>query len=158
MVDVVLAAALGGFGDVFGGGALGADEQHAAAGGGDVTDGAQRAVEHRHGLLQVDDVDLVAGAVEERRHARVPAAGVVAKVNAGFEQLAHGEIGHRHGRAPFLSSGCASAGVALRHRTRLNGKGSPRVNYRQAGVSRPLAGGIWRKLGAIASRRHRVKD
>jgi hypothetical protein len=33
---------------------------------------------------------------------RVPATGVVAEMDAGFEQLAHGEIGHRHWRAPFL--------------------------------------------------------
>ena len=98
MVDVVLAAALGGFGDVFGGGALGADEQHAPAGGDHVAHRAQRAVQHRHGLLQVDDVDLVAHAEQVRRHARVPAAGVVAEMDAGFEQLAQGELGHRHGR------------------------------------------------------------
>ena len=40
MVDVVLAAALGGLGDVSCACALGADEQHAAAGGGDVAHGA----------------------------------------------------------------------------------------------------------------------
>jgi hypothetical protein len=70
---------------MFGRGALGADEQHAATGGGDVTDGSKRAIQHRHGLLQIDDVDLVAGAIQERRHARVPAAGMVTKMNAGLE-------------------------------------------------------------------------
>ena len=105
MVHVILAAAHGGFGDVIGGGALGADEQHAATGGGDVTHGAQRAVEHGDGLLQVDDMDLVADAEQVRRHARVPAARVVAEMDAGFEQLTQSEIGHRHERAPFLISG-----------------------------------------------------
>ena len=115
VVDVVLAAALGGVGHVFGGGALGADEQHAPAGGGDVADGAQRAVEQRHGLLQVDDVHLVAHAIQIRPHRGVPAAGVVAEVDAGFEQLAHGEVGHRHGAGPFavvrlcLRGGCVAA-------------------------------------------------
>jgi hypothetical protein len=105
VVDIVLAATLGAVGDVFGGGALGADEQHAPAGGDHVAHGAQRPVEHRHGLLQVDDVDLVAHAEQVRRHARVPAAGMVAEVNAGFQKLAHREIGHRHERASFLWSG-----------------------------------------------------
>ena len=75
VVDVVLAAALGGLGHVFRGGALGADEQHAPAGGGDVAHGAQRAVQQRHGLLQVDDVHLVAHAVEVRPHARGSSGG-----------------------------------------------------------------------------------
>ena len=97
MVHIILAAALGRVGHVLGGGALGAHEQHAAALGGYVAHFAQRAIQHRHGLLQVDDVHLVAHAEQERRHARVPAAGVVAEVNTGFEQLAQREIGHRHG-------------------------------------------------------------
>ena len=101
----VLAAALGRVRDVLGGGALGADEQHASAGGGDVANGAQGAVQQRHGLLQVDDVHLVAHAVEVRRHRWIPAAGVVAEMDAGFEQLAHGEFGHRHGGGSFRSSG-----------------------------------------------------
>ena len=91
MVDVVLAALGGRLGDVFGGGLLGADEQHAAAGSDDVTDGAQRAVHHRHGLLQVQDMDLVAHAEDVRRHARVPAPRVVAEMHAGFEQARAGK-------------------------------------------------------------------
>ncbi len=42
------------------------------------------------------------------------------------------------GAGPFKSSGCASAGVALRHRTRQGmpaGKGAPRVNYRCRGAA-----------------------
>ena len=143
VVDVVLAAALGGFGDVFGGGALGADEQHAAAGGGDVAHGAQRAVQHRHGLLQVDDVDLVADAVQVRRHARVPAAGVVAEMNAGFEQLAHGEFGHRHGRVLSYRPVVPPRGWPCGTGPGKWGKGSPRVNYRpdRAGAA-DMAGNV----------------
>ena len=84
MVDVILAAALRGLGDIVGRGARGADEQHAATGGGDVADGLQRFFQRRGGLLQIDDVNLVTDPEEERRHARVPAAGVVTKVNAGL--------------------------------------------------------------------------
>ena len=101
MVHVVLAATLGRVGHVFRGGALGADEQHAATGGGHVAHGAQRAIEQRHGLLQIDDVHAVADAEQVRRHARVPAAGVVAEMHAGFEKLAQGKVGHRHDAVSF---------------------------------------------------------
>ena len=92
MVHVILTAALGRIGDMLGRGALGADEQHAAAGGGDVANRLQGAFQRRHGLLQVDDMHLVAHAEQERRHARVPTAGVVTKVNAGLEQAAQRNI------------------------------------------------------------------
>ena len=36
------------------------------------------------GLLQVDDVDAVAIAVDEALHLRVPAAGLVAEVDTGL--------------------------------------------------------------------------
>ncbi len=101
MVDVILAAALGAVRHVFRSSALGAHEEHAAAAGGSVTHGAQRAVQHGDGLLQVYDVDLVAHAEQERPHTGVPAAGVVAEMDAGLEELAQGEIGHRHGWRSF---------------------------------------------------------
>ena len=124
MVDVVLAAAFGGVGDIFGGSTLGADEQHASAGGGHVAHGAQRAIQQRHRLLQIDDVHLVAHAEQVRTHRRVPAAGVVAKMHAGFEELAQGEFGHRHGAGPFAVVRLCLRGAescdleTLRHRTR----------------------------------------
>jgi hypothetical protein len=37
-------------------------------------------------------MDLVADAEEEGRHARVPAAGVMTKVNAGLEQAAQRNV------------------------------------------------------------------
>ena len=58
---------------------------------------AQGPLEQRLRLLQVDDVNLVAHAVEIRRHARVPATRVVTKMHARFEQLAQGNLGHCHG-------------------------------------------------------------
>ena len=42
-------------------------------------------------LLEVDDVDAVALAVDEPLHLRVPAAGLVTEVDTGLEQLLHGD-------------------------------------------------------------------
>jgi hypothetical protein len=48
-------------------------------------------MQHGNRLLEVDDVNLVSDAEEKRRHFRIPAAGVMTKVNAGLKQLAHGK-------------------------------------------------------------------
>ena len=45
-------------------------------------------------LVQIDDVDAVALAVEEALHLRVPAPGLVAEVHPGLEQLLHRDDGH----------------------------------------------------------------
>ena len=42
------------------------------------------------GFFQVDDVDLVAMTEDERCHLGVPEAGLVSKVDAGFQHFAHG--------------------------------------------------------------------
>ncbi len=60
MVDVVLAAALGGFRNALGCGSLGADEQHAPTIGHDLARLLQRLLEQRHGLGEIDDMDPVA--------------------------------------------------------------------------------------------------
>src|SRR5690606_29702254 len=75
-------------------GALGADEQDQAALLGDARDEVHRVVEQRNRLLEVDDVDLAAGAEDVRAHLRVPVAGLVAEMDAGFQHLAHGDLGH----------------------------------------------------------------
>jgi ribosomal protein S2 len=59
---------------------------------------AQRLMEQRHGLGEVDDVDVVAGAEDERRHLGVPAVALVAEVDAGFEELTHIECRQCHAR------------------------------------------------------------
>ncbi len=100
VVDVILAAALGCLGDRLLRLALGADEQHAAARRNDVADRLQALVHHRHGLLEVDDVDPVARAKDVGRHFRVPAARVVAEMDTGFEQLAQ-RISRQHVSVPF---------------------------------------------------------
>ena len=100
-IDVVLGRTLRRIGDDVGRLALGADEEHAAALGDGVRNLLQRLVQQRHRLRQVDDVDVVAGAVDVGRHFRVPAVGLVAEVNASFQKLAHAEIRQSHSK--FLS-------------------------------------------------------
>ena len=96
VVYVVLAAALRRFGDGRLRLPLGADEQHAPAAGDGGAHRVERPVEQRRGLLQVDDMDSVANAVEIRLHLRVPAVGLVPEMHAGFQQLAHVEGGGCH--------------------------------------------------------------
>ena len=98
LVDVELSAALGGRGDGLGRLPLGPDEQHPAAAGDDVAHLDERAMEQRHGLLQVDDMGVVANAEQVRSHFRVPTTGRVTEVDAGFEKLTHGKLGQGHRR------------------------------------------------------------
>src|SRR5690606_2723132 len=88
------AAALGLFLDRLARAALGAHEQHDAALLGDARDEVHRVVEQRNRLLEVDDVDLAAGAEDVRGHLRVPVARLVAEMDAGFQHLAHGDLWH----------------------------------------------------------------
>ena len=121
VVDVVLAAALGRVGDLVGGSALGADEQHAAAGRRHVADRLHGLVQHRNGLLQIDDVNAVAHAEEERSHLRIPAAGVVTKMHASFQELTHGEMRHRHEKRPFPVRPLRVSDRTFRHRSEPTG-------------------------------------
>ena len=68
---------------------LGADEEHRSCRRRPAGGRSHRLVEATDGLLQVDDVDAVALGEDERAHTRVPAAGLVAEVDAGFEQRLH---------------------------------------------------------------------
>src|SRR5690242_1404271 len=101
MVDEMLARLARGLGDRLLRLALGADEQHLAAGGDGRADELQRACEQRHGLRQIDDVDAVAIAEDVRLHLGVPAVRLVTEVSAGLEQLLHGDDGSRHNHIPF---------------------------------------------------------
>src|SRR3954462_1637981 len=105
-IDEVLCRTLRSLGDAVLRLALGADEQDTAALGDGVTDRLQRRVQQRNGLGEIDDVNVVAGAENVLCHFRIPAVRLVAKVNAGFEQLAHRKIGYRHRfNSPVGSSG-----------------------------------------------------
>ena len=70
--------------------ALGADHQNGAAIGRQLTGKLHRLVVHRQRFLEVDDVNAVAMAENIRCHLRVPEAGLVTKVDAGFQHFAHG--------------------------------------------------------------------
>ena len=74
---------------------LRADEQDGAAALGDVLRERVRLVEQLLRLLQVDDVDAAALREDEALHLRVPAAGLVAEMDPGLEQVLHGNNGHR---------------------------------------------------------------
>ena len=82
MIDVILGAALGRRRDRLRRLALGADEQDAAAAGRHFAQRDQRLMQQRHGLGQVDNVDVVARAIDVGRHLRVPALGAVAEMGA----------------------------------------------------------------------------
>src|SRR5262249_14223297 len=72
---------------------LGADKQDAAAAGDNLADRFETLPQERYTLLQIDYMDAVADAEDVGRHLRVPAPRVVAEMDAGFQQLAHREIG-----------------------------------------------------------------
>ena len=80
------------FGDRLLGLLLGADEQDLVAMLGDLAHEVVGRSEVADGLLQVDDVDAVAGAEDVRLHLRIPARGLVAEVNAGLQQFFHGDL------------------------------------------------------------------
>ena len=62
----------------------------------------KRLMQQRHRLGQVNNVDVVAGAVNERRHLWVPAMGLMAEMDPSLEELAHRNIGQCHGTASLL--------------------------------------------------------
>src|SRR6266568_6651452 len=72
---------------------LRADEEDRAALRGRVRDEAERAAREADRLLQVDDVDAVAGAEDVRLHLRVPALRLVPEVNPRLEELLHRDGG-----------------------------------------------------------------
>ena len=80
---------------------LGADEQDAAPAGRDFPQKRQGRVQHRHGLLQIDDVYAVTFAVDERGHPWIPSANHVTEVHASFQELAHREVRNGHSGAPL---------------------------------------------------------
>ncbi len=93
--DVRHPATCGFFGNRLAGGALGADKQYRATLARHAADEIQRILEQRQGLFEIDDVDLAPGAEDVGFHLRVPVAGLVTKMYAGFKHLAHGDFRHR---------------------------------------------------------------
>ena len=89
---------------------LGAHEQHRAAAVGDLGAEALRVLQQRLGLEQVDDVDAAALTEDETAHLRVPAARLVAEVDAGLQQLPDAYVGHEE-FSLWVCVGAAPGGV-----------------------------------------------
>src|SRR2546426_2104992 len=89
VIDKGGAATLGLLADYLARLTLGSDEQKSAFVRGKLAHEFHRLLIHHHRLLEIDDVDLVAMTEDERRHLRVPVAGLVAEMHARFEHLAH---------------------------------------------------------------------
>src|SRR5262249_38478098 len=79
---------------------LGANEQHGAAFLHRAPDEAIGGVDPLQRLLEVDDVDAVALREDEPAHLRVPTTRLVAEMDAGLQQLLHGD--DSHGTLPRL--------------------------------------------------------
>ncbi len=88
---------VGGLGDLLDGVArllLGADEQDGAAAVRDLADELLRLRQQRLRLEQIDDVDAAALAKNEAAHLGVPAARLVAEMDAGLQQLRDSNVSH----------------------------------------------------------------
>ena len=83
---VELARALGLFMDDLGRLTLRSDEQDVPAASDRVGDERVRPLEELRRLVEVDDVDPVAGAVDVGAHPWVPALGLMTKVDAGVDE------------------------------------------------------------------------
>jgi hypothetical protein len=90
---------------------LGAHEQDRPAAGGGALHEVEGVVQELDRLLQVDDVDAVAGSEDVLLHLGVPPAGLMAEVDARFEQLLERDLGHS-----FTSLLGASARRSARYR------------------------------------------
>ena len=72
---------------------LGSDEQDGAAVSNKIADEGVSSLDARERLVEIDDVDAVALTKDESLHLRVPATGLMTKVHACIEQLAHSDDG-----------------------------------------------------------------
>ena len=90
--------------------ALGAHEEHRATARNRVGDEVERALEESRRLIEVDDVDAAARAVDVRAHLRVPALRLVAEMDAGFEERANTERLARVAQGAFHFTGIGDLG------------------------------------------------
>ena len=110
---------------------------------GDVAHERVRLLEQRERLREIDDVDAAALAEDEPLHLRVPAAGLVAEVDSGLQELLHGDDGHEMLPSWF---GCSCS------RRRRDGTGP---SGRHHLTTRP-AGSDCRTVGVLAATRKRL--
>ncbi len=100
---------------------LGTDEEDLLAAPDDVSQVFAGDVELLLGLLEVDDVDPVSRREDVRAHPGIPAAGLMAEMDSGLEQLT--QCYCRHGRSLLL--GWCGASVRGEPRRRPGGTGHP---------------------------------
>ena len=84
LIDEGYTCSLGFRGDEFTSLSLGAHHQNGAAVGRQLLGELHRVLEHRQRFFQVDNVDFVAMAKNERGHFGVPKASLVSEMDAGF--------------------------------------------------------------------------
>ena len=101
LVHVILRRTLGSISNWLCRLALGANEKNAATIGYSVRNRLQSAVKRRHSLAEVDDVNAVTLAIDVALHLRVPAVGLVTKVNSSFQELTHREVRQCHVKFSF---------------------------------------------------------
>src|SRR4029078_11802628 len=108
---------------------LGAHEEDLIAAGDGLAYELEGDIKTLDGLGQVDDVDPAALREDEGLHLGVPAPGLMAEVDSGFEQLPHrngrhgGDLLSVHSSADLVAGGRRAVGPC-RHRPGRNG---PRV-------------------------------
>ncbi len=115
MVDIVLAATLCSVCNDRGSLTLGTDEENTTTRSSNVTNGLHRAMQHRDGFLQVQDVNVVTGTKDVRFHLRVPTAGVVTKVDTSFHELAHGKGWQSHDNSYLFPVNTSAEGNSIHH-------------------------------------------
>ncbi len=101
LVDVRHRGARRLFGDRVLGLLLRPHEEHRLAVSRLLADEVHRLVQPTHGLLEIDDVNAVALGEDERPHTGIPAARLVAEVDASFEERLHLNRGGHSGRESF---------------------------------------------------------
>src|SRR5688572_3884726 len=104
MIDIRRAAALRFFFDDFAGLPLRAYEQNRALVRGELTYELQRVLVERQRLLEIDDMNLVAMAEDERRHLGIPVPGLVAEMDATLQHFTHARC-HKISSAGLRAAG-----------------------------------------------------
>ena len=112
---------------------LRADEQHVAAALADAAGEVVRVLDQADRLLQVDDVDAAALGEDEAAHLGVPAARLVAEVDSGLQELAHGDGGHGGSSVQGTCSPTSAARDRLERRHRPAGASLPGEGSRTMG-------------------------
>ena len=114
VIHEILAGRFGGFADGILRLTLAADEEDLAAARNDVAEEGTSGIELLGGLDQIDDVNVVTFAENVGTHSRIPLAGLVAEVDAGFDQLGKEFVGHVRGGFLLAGNrGCLKSAISL---------------------------------------------